>query len=295
MSKKKNRSGKGGPKKAASNKGKPRELKKGGPRTPKPGGPKARSNVFEPKKRLDFGISIGEVFTAGFRGYFNNAIILTLAGLPVLITMAVVSTPWRNFNAELQGQVDASVGTDNEITSLPIVDQLTWIGLLMLAAIPAGTVAFAWFRYALDVVDGKEINIRAPFLDVRKIFSHFVATFWFWLGIGFGIRFLFGIPSVLVIILYAFYGFVIAEQTEVSGLKALGTSIRLGQGRRIGLFAIAGLMFVFNIFGVIGFAVGLEGTTPSTAGIVLGVLGLSVTTSITLVSGATIYRVLEGK
>ena len=58
---------------------------------------------------------------------------------------------------------------------------------------------------------------------------------------------------------------------------------------------IGGLYFVFNIFGLTGAGVGLEDGSPSVIGIVLGILGISATASITLVSGGAIYRTLEGK
>ena len=239
-----------------------------------------------------FGISIADIFTTGFKGYFNNIVILTLAALPVFIVFTVASTPWRSFNSELQDRVDA----DPEST-LAILEQLQWVGLLLVASFPAGVIAAPWFRYALDVVDEKEINVMAPLIDGQKWLNHAFATFWFWAGITLGLRYsvlIPGLPSIIVLLLYPFYGYIIAGGREINGLKALGVSVRLGVGKRLGLFAIAGLMFMFNIFGVLGFAVGLEDGTPSILGVVLGILGISATASITLVSGGAIYRTLEG-
>ena len=239
-----------------------------------------------------FGISIGEVFLSGLRGYFPNAIILTLAALPVFVTMAFASTPWRNFNNELTERVNA-----DPTSTLSILEQLQWVGLLMAAAFPAGIVAAPWFRYALDAADGNKINVMAPLIDGKKWINHGFATFWFWAGIALGMRYSFlipGLPSIVVLLLYSFYGYVIQDGREINGLKALGVSVRLGQGKRLGLFAIAGLLFFFNIFGVVGLGVGLEDGSPSVLGVILGILGISATGSITVVSGAAIYRVLEG-
>ena len=133
----------------------------------------------------------------------------------------------------------------------------------------------------------------APLVDFPKLLHHAFATFWFWAGIAFGLRYLRGIPSILVILLYAFYAYVIADGKEINGLKALGTSVRLSAGKRIGLFAIAGIFFMFNIVGVLGLGVGLEDGSPSVLGIALGIIGLSATASVTLISGAAIFRVLE--
>ena len=235
-----------------------------------------------------FGIGIGEAFLAGLRGYFSNAIIMTIAGLPVLIVFAVLSIPAVDFQGDLQDMVDSG-----EINSISVLDSLKWVGLLMMAAVPAGILSAPWFRYALDIVDQRDINIKTPLFDTQKLLHHALATFWLWAGIGFGLRYLRGIPSVLVILLYAFYGYVIADGKDINGLKALGTSVRLGHGKKIGLFAIAGLFFIFNLVGALGLGVGLEDGSPSLVGLILGVLGLSATASVTLISGAAIYRALE--
>lgn len=246
-------------------------------------------------KPKEFGIGIGEMFSAGVSGFTSNAPILMLSGLPVFIVFGLASTPWRNFNGELTDRVAA-----DPTASLSILEQLAWVGLLMAAAFPAGIVAAPWFRYALDVADGREINVMAPLIDGGKMLNHAFATFWFWAGIALGLRYSFlipGLPSIVVLLLYPFYGYIIAGGREINGLKALGVSVRLGQGRRLGLFAIAGLFFMFNLVGVLGLGVGLDVETgsPSILGVVLGILGITATGSVTLVSGAAIYRVLEGK
>ena len=249
----------------------------------------------EKKPKEDFGISVGDVFSSGIKGFFSNVPILMAAGLPVFIVFGLASIPWRSFNSQLQERVDADL-----TSTLSVIEQLQWVALLMVAAYPAGIVAAPWFRYALDVADGKKIDIKAPLIDGKKWINHAFATFWFWAGVTLGFRYSFlipGLPSLVVLLLYPFYGYIIAGGQEINGLKALGVSVRLSQGRRIGLFAIAGMFFMFNLFGVVGLGVGLdvETGTPSLLGIVLGVLGVTATASATLVSGATIYRVLEEK
>ncbi len=254
----------------------------------------AKKNPFDKKEpREDFGIGIGEMFSVGIKGFFSNVPLLMLSGLPVFIVFAVASTPWRAYNSDLQDRIDAG------LESIPTLDQLQWVGLLMLAAFPAGILAAPWFRYALDVADGREINIMTPLIDGGKWLNHTFATFWFWAGITLGLRYsvwIAGLPSIVVLLLYPFYGYIIASGQEINGLKALGISVRMGQGKRIGLFAIAGLFFVFNLVGVMGLGVGLDVETgsPSILGVALGILGITATASITLVSGAAVYRVLEG-
>lgn len=225
-----------------------------------------------PKKKkgpVEFGISPGQVFASGIRGYVANIVPLTLAALIVLLVYAAFRVPSQSF----------------------IDDDRIWSGrLLDLAGLfVAGTLAYPWYRYALAAADGEKVDMRAPFLAPRRFRYQAAASFWFFAAVVLGQQYLSGIPAILAALLYAFYGYVVAENDN-GGLKALGTSVRLGERRRIGLFAIGGLFFVFNLIGASGLAAGLN-----PLGYSLAVLGLSVTTSITLVSGAAIYRVLQEK
>ena len=169
-----------------------------------------------------FGISIADMFQVGVKGYFNNIVILTLSALPVFVIFTLASTPWRSFNSQLQERVDA----DPEAT-LATLEQLQWVGLLLLAAFPAGVVAAPWFRYALDVADEREINVMAPLIDGKKWLNHALATFFFWAGITLGFRYsvlIPGLPSVIVLLLYPFYGYIIAGGREINGFCLLYTS-----------------------------------------------------------------------
>lgn len=219
------------------------------------------------KKPVEFGIRPAEVFATGFRGYLNNIVPLTLAALIVLAVYAAFRYP-----SEL-------LLDDDRVWAARMLDLA---GLLI-----AGTLAYPWYRYSLDAADGKKVDPKAPFATPVKFAHQAAASFWFFAGVVLGQQYLGGIPAILAVLLYAFYGFVVVESKD-GGLKALGTSVRLGEGRRIGLFAIGGMLFVFNILGAAGVAAGLN-----PLGYGLAVLGLSVTTSITLVAGAAIYRVLK--
>lgn len=226
-----------------------------------------------PKKKakgpVEFGIRPGAVFAAGFRGYAANLVPLTVAGLIVLATYAAFRYPSQQF-------LD-----DDRVWAARFTDLA---GLFI-----AGTLAYPWYRYALAAADGDKVDIAAPFATPRRFGHQATASFWFFAAVVLGQQYLGGLPAILATLLYAFYGYVVAENDN-GGLKALGTSVRLGERRRIGLFAIGGMLFVFNILGAAGLAAGLN-----PLGYLLTVVGLSVTTSITLVSGAAIYRVLQEK
>ena len=218
-----------------------------------------------------FGISIASIFRTAIVGFVKNPIPLFVAALATLATYAAFRIP-----------AQTALNEDLIVRSLAI----DLVGLVI-----AGVVAFPWYSYALDVADGKPIDIRKPFESFWWIKPQLVASIFFWAGVLLGFRYLFGLVSILVVVLYAFSGFVLAEGKQRSGMKALGTSVALGEGKRIGLVAIASLFLLFNMFGAI--SLGFGAVNALTIG--LAVLGLAVTTSMTMVGGAVVYRTLQNK
>lgn len=212
-----------------------------------------------------FGVRLGEVFLSGIKGYAKNVVPLSLASLATLGTYLAFRFPAQR--AFLDEQVFTSIGLD-------------LVGMIL-----ASVIAHPWYSYSLDAEAGRPIDLIKPFRTPYNFYVQAVASFWFWAGILLGLRYLFGLPSVIVLLFYAFYGYIVADGRTDSGLKALGHSARLGEKKRVGLFAIAGILFVFNLFGAI--AIGFS-VTPLTIG--LAVLGVVITSSITLVGGARIYR-----
>ncbi len=215
-----------------------------------------------------FGIGVGQVFAAGVRGLRTRPVGLLVSG-------ALTITAYLAFRFPAQAATD-----DGRL--------LVGLALDLLGLVVSSTVALPWYLYALAAYDDRELRISDIVASLDRLSTQAVASFWFWAGFLLGLRYLFGIPSVLALLFYAFYGYVVADGTTNSGLKALGLSAALGEGRRVGLFALAGLLFVFNLFGAI--AIGF-GVTPVT--VVLAIVGLVVTASVTLVGGAAVYRTLS--
>lgn len=212
-----------------------------------------------------FGIRLASIFTLGARGYVRNIVPLSSAGL---VTMLV----YLAFRVPAQGAAD-----DGRV--------LVSLALDLVGLVFSGVVAYPWYSYALSAAAGDPIVVGAPFKNYDRFSTQAVASIWFWAGVLLGLRYLFGLPALLALAFYAFYGYVVADGYTDSGLKALGRSAALGEGRRIGLVAIGGLLLIFNLFGAI--AVGF-GVNPLT--ITLALMGLLITTNITLVGGAVIYR-----
>jgi len=225
-------------------------------------------------EKVTFGIGIGEIFSKGFNGWKSNIVPLTVAGIVPLAMASAVSIWAQPFN-----EPDSPVG-----------DLVIWFALNFVGWVIAGTLSYPWYMYALRAVDGEPVVLNEPFQTPKRFISQFIASFWFFAGFLFGIRFIIipFIPAILILVLYAFYGFLIADEGR-GGLNALGTSIRMGEKRRIGLFAVALMFMMFNFLGI------MPGVAfPQPVSLVVATIGLVFTTSITLVCGAAIYRVFRG-
>ncbi|NNE96103.1 MAG: hypothetical protein HKN24_08765 [Acidimicrobiales bacterium] len=222
------------------------------------------------QKRSTFGVSLGEIARRGVGGFAKQPI-------PLLGAAAVTLGVYGLFRWPAQQLFD-----DDRVYQSVAVDL---VGLVV-----AGTVAHPWYAYALDAARGDAVDVRGPLRSSRLYRTQLVSSFWFWAGVLLGLRYLAGLPSIVVMLFYAFHGYVIADRKLKSGMMALGTSVRLGQGRRIGLFALGGLLIVFNLFGAISLGFDVNPLT-----IALAIVGLAITTSITLVCGAVVYDALDAE
>lgn len=236
--------------------------------------PRRRSAAKPPRREArsiePFPLSIGAMFRQGAAGYVKNLVPLTAAAAA---TFAVYG------GFRVLAQTAANDGQELRSLGLDVV------GLML-----AGTVSLPWFAYALDAARQKPIDIAGPFRGDGLFYAQFVCAFWFWAAFMLGLRYLAGIPSIFAALFYGFYGYVVADRASKGGLRALGTSVRLGGRRRIALFAILALFSVFNLVAAIplGYQV-----TPLT--IAITVVALLVTSSITVVSGACLYDVLTDR
>lgn len=224
-----------------------------------------------PKPKVKpFPVPISELFQRGIRGYSTNTLPLTLAGLATFAVLAATTFPvW---------------GVENDDFRVLLV---TTIGLII-----ASTASLPWFSYALNAARNEPIDIAAPFRDWSRFVDQLVCSFWFWAAFFLGfqyLRSLFGpILFFLVLVLYSFYGFVVADRAVEGPLRALGTSVRLGEKRRIPIFAIMMLFLILNFFGAIPIGFGINPFT-----IALSMVTLGMTMSITLVAWGCLYDILD--
>jgi hypothetical protein len=170
----------------------------------------------------------------------------------------------------------ATLVNDDQLIAAIFVDG----GGLVIATV----AALPWFRRTLVAIgyDDEELPSAAS-----RITAMLAAAIVFWAGILFGLRYLYGIPALFVLIWYAVFGFAVAG-TEERGLKAMGISVRLGQGRRGSVAALGIVLLIFNLAAAA--PIGLE-ISPLT--IVAASLLLAVTTNISMGAGAHLYRWLS--
>ncbi|MCQ3814020.1 MAG: hypothetical protein KTU85_06345 [Acidimicrobiia bacterium] len=215
-----------------------------------------------------FPLPIGTMFLRGLRGYTANFFPLTLAALATFAVYSVLGIP-----SVLARQSDNTI---------------RYLTFNIAGSILGGTAAYPWFCYALNASRSEPIDLAAPFRDWSRFIDQLVCSLWFWAALILGLQYLWGLPSLLVVVFYAFFGFVVADKATEGPLRALGTSVRLGDKRRIGILALVGMFLLFNLIGLlpVGFAV-----NPLT--IAITVLTLSMTTNVTMVAWAALYDVLN--
>lgn len=216
--------------------------------------------------RVTFGIGVGELFRVGFAGLRSHP-------GPLLVSAAITLGTYLAFRIPAQTALDGGRLVQSVVLDL--------VGL-----VSAGVVALPWYAVSLAVARGEPAE-PARILVAGPLVSQAVASVWFWAGILLGMRYLYGLPALFVLVLYAFHGFAVADGTP-SGLQALGWSVRLGEGRRVGIFAIGVLFLLFNMAGATALGTGVGPLT-----IAVTAIALLVTTNVTMVAGAHLYTILE--
>ena len=233
--------------------------------------PKAEKKKVEP-----FPLGIGVMMRLGFEGLRREpAAMLVGALLPVLGTMPLL--------------VPAAMAFDDDRASAGVTFTMT-------ALVLGGALAYPWCHYALRAAREEPLELAEPFREWIRFFPMLVASFWFWAGmlLAFQFRILGGLPAVAITMAYAFFGFVVDERHDQGGLKALGTSVRIGDGRR---FALLALVCLYSVVGFVVFllaasaAVGV-GLTGAAASAVVAVM-MTPFIAFTLVAWASLYDVLR--
>ena len=206
--------------------------------------------------------------------------------------MALLRDAFRGFGLQPAPLVLAGAATIAVYTAFRLTAQASMesgsvassIAIDLAGLVTAGVVALPWYARALSAARGERSSTSTLLRGSGSLQGQAVASIWFWAAFLLGLRYLWGLPSILALVFYAFHGFTIADGKTKSGLKALGISARMSEGRRFVLFGIAVAFLLFNMAGALPLALG-----SNPVAVVASLLTLTVTASITLVAGANLY------
>ena len=250
-----------------------RRKKKGHRTTPPP----PRATPAKKKKVEPFPLGIGAMMQGGLEGLRREPVALLLGALvPVVVMVPLAALAGTAFD-------------DDRVAA--------GVTFSIVALVLGGMFSFPLCHYALRTARQEPIDLGEPFRRWIRFVPMLVASFWFWAGFLLGFQMgpqLLALAAPAIVMGYAFFGFVIDDRHDLGGLKALGTSVRVGDGRRFALLAIvclyAAVGFVVYLFGfTIAISAGLTGAPATIAGsvVVLPFLALA------LVSWAGLYYVLR--
>lgn len=136
-------------------------------------------------------------------------------------------------------------------------------------------VAIVWISLALAIIDGRPISGESLLPDGSTLISYIIASLVFSVMLFVGLVLLI-IPGLIVAVVFGVYGWALVDK----GLDPIGSlreSSRLTAGRR-------GQLFVFILA-----AIGLN-----ILGLLALVVGVLITSAVTLIAAGHVYRQLDG-
>lgn len=136
-------------------------------------------------------------------------------------------------------------------------------------------IAVVWISLGLAIVDGREIATDMLLPSGRTFLSYILASLLFSLMLAVGLVLLV-IPGLIVAVVFGLYGWALIDK-NLDPLEALRHSSRITRGRR-------GQVFLFVLA-----AIGLN-----LVGLVLLLVGVLVTSAVTLIAAGHAYRQLDG-
>lgn len=133
-------------------------------------------------------------------------------------------------------------------------------------------VAIGWIKIALDISDGRSLNAQAIADRFRLVLPYLVAAVLYALMVGIGLILLI-VPGIILAIVFAFYGFVIVDTGTTDPIGALRRSAQLTRGHRGRLFLLGLVLLGINLLGLL-----------------LLIVGVLITSGISLLAIAYVYR-----
>jgi uncharacterized membrane protein len=145
----------------------------------------------------------------------------------------------------------------------------------LLAFFVGQVVAIIWISLALAVVDGQPITTDRLLPSGATLISYIIASLLFSLMLGIGLVLLI-IPGIIVALVFGLFGWAVVDKA-LDPIEALRHSSRITSGHRWQLLGFLLLAILLNIGGVL-----------------LLIVGVLVTSAVTLIAAGHIYRQLDG-
>ena len=144
--------------------------------------------------------------------------------------------------------------------------------LSLISFVISQLVAIGWIKIALDITDGRPVNAQAVIDKFRLVLPYLVAALVYAVMVGLGLILLI-VPGIILAIVFAFYGFHIVDTGSTNPVEALRRSADITRGHRWQLFLFGLLLLGINILGIL-----------------LLIIGVLITSGISLLAVAHVYR-----
>jgi uncharacterized membrane protein len=157
-----------------------------------------------------------------------------------------------------------------------VLSGLEGVLLSILGFVVSQLLAIGWIKIALDITDGRPVTASAVTERFGLIGSYLLAALAYTVMVFVGLVLLI-VPGIILAIVFAFYGFHIVDTGDRSPVRALRRSAEITRGERGRLFLFGVLLIALNILGLL-----------------VLVVGVLVTSAISILAAAYVYRQLSG-
>lgn len=142
----------------------------------------------------------------------------------------------------------------------------------LIAFVVGQLIAIGWIKIALDITDGRSIDAQAVLERFRLVLPYLVAAVLFALMVTVGLILLV-VPGIIAILVFGFYGFHIVDTASTDPIGALRRSAEITRGQRGRLFLLGLALLGINILGLL-----------------VLIVGVIITSGISLLAVAHVYR-----
>lgn len=135
-------------------------------------------------------------------------------------------------------------------------------------------IAIGWLRIALDIVDGVPVTMDRVRESFGVLVPYIIAAIVFSIMVGIGFVLLI-VPGIIVLVVFGFYGWALVDGRCRDAFEALRFSAEITRGERLHLFGFGVVIVLLNLLGVLLF-----------------VVGVLVTSAVSILAAAHVYRAL---